>query len=96
MLIVRVSKEKRHFSHYSDWTMGLSDRENEVRFLIRADICLIFTSYRPSLALRTIPDPVSIMEVFHGAKRLGGEADKSPPFNDDVRNVWSYTSTLHV
>lgn len=28
-----------------------------------------------------------------GVKELGREADNSPRFNADVKNVWSYTST---
>jgi hypothetical protein len=30
---------------------------------------------------------------FPGVRRLGHEADHSPPFGDDVRNTWSCTPT---
>jgi hypothetical protein len=31
--------------------------------------------------------------VFLGLKRLGREADNSPPSSAEVKNAWSYTST---
>jgi hypothetical protein len=32
--------------------------------------------------------------VFPGVKRPGREADHSPPSSAEVKNAWSYTSTL--
>jgi len=29
-----------------------------------------------------------------GVKRLGHEADRSPPSSAEVKNAWSYTSTI--
>jgi hypothetical protein len=31
--------------------------------------------------------------LYLGVKRLGGEADNSPPSGAEVKNLWSYTST---
>jgi len=32
-------------------------------------------------------------DPFPGLKQLEREADNSPPFSAEVKNVWSYTST---
>jgi len=34
--------------------------------------------------------------LYLGVKRLGREADKSPPSSAELKNVWSYTSTPHT
>jgi hypothetical protein len=38
--------------------------------------------------LQRVPEAVSL-----GIKRLGREADHSPPSNAEVQNAWSHTST---
>jgi hypothetical protein len=37
----------------------------------------------------------AVGEFFSGVKRLGREADHSPPSNAEVKYVWSHISTLH-
>jgi hypothetical protein len=41
--------------------------------------------------LRWVPRALSL-----GVERPGLQADRSPPSNAEVKNVWSYTSTLNV
>jgi hypothetical protein len=46
------------------------------------------------MATGLIQPPVQwVMEAFSlGVKQLGCEADISPPFSDEVKNAWNYTS----
>jgi hypothetical protein len=37
--------------------------------------------------------PMGTRGSFPGVKRPGREADHSPPYSAEVKNVWSYTST---
>jgi hypothetical protein len=38
--------------------------------------------------------PMGTRDSFPGVKRSGREADQSPPSSAEVKNAWSYTSTL--
>jgi hypothetical protein len=40
--------------------------------------------------------PMGIRGSFFGMKRPGREADRSPPSSAEVKNAWSYASTLRI
>jgi len=56
-------------------------------------IFLFATASRP--ALGTIQSPIQLVQgdLTSGVKRLGREADHSPPSGAEVKNEWSYIST---
>jgi hypothetical protein len=41
-----------------------------------------------------IPYPLQFIALSLGVKRLGRETNHSPPPSAEVKNVWSYTTTL--
>jgi hypothetical protein len=54
-------------------------------------IFLFATASRPAL---DTTQPMAKAAFFPGVKRPGREADHSPPSSAEVKNAWSYTSTL--
>jgi hypothetical protein len=73
---------------------GLDDQGFESRKGLR--IFLFATAFKPALAPtqplpQWVPGTLSLV-----VKRLGREADNSPPSSDEVTNAWSYTSTPQV
>jgi hypothetical protein len=59
-------------------------------------IFLFTTVSRPALGptqppIQWVPGVLSL-----GVKRLGREADHSPPSSTEVKNAWSYTSTPQI
>jgi hypothetical protein len=41
------------------------------------------------------PFPMGTGGCFAGINRPGSEVDQLPPYSTEVKNAWSYTSTLH-
>jgi hypothetical protein len=70
---------------------GLDDRRFESRQGL--GIFLFTTACRPALEPTKRPNQRVPGAFSLGLKRLGCEADHSPPFGAEVKNVWSYTST---
>jgi hypothetical protein len=73
---------------------GLDDRGFDFRQGL--GIFLFTTASRPALGptqppIQWVPGAVSL-----GIKRPGCEADHTPPSSAEVKNAWSYTSTLPV
>jgi hypothetical protein len=57
-------------------------------------ISIILTESRPGLGPTQLPIRWILGAIFPGVTRPGREADDSPPSSAEVKNVWSYTSTL--
>jgi hypothetical protein len=73
------------------WTTGVRFPSGKVMTFF-----LFSTASRPALG-STQPHIQRVPGVLSPAlKRSGREADHSPPFSADVKNVWSNTSTLPV
>jgi hypothetical protein len=75
---------------------GLEDRGSRVRFPAGAGNFLFTTASGMALGptrppIQWVPGALSL-----GVKRLGREADHSPPSSPEVKNAWSYTSTLSI
>jgi hypothetical protein len=75
---------------------GLDDRGSRVRFPAGAGILLFTTVSRTALGptqppIQWVPGALSL-----GVKWPGREADHSPPSSAEVKNAWSYTSTLPI
>jgi hypothetical protein len=69
--------------------------------VIRHVICAVIKAYlndasRPALGPTQPPIQLIPAAVSLGVKRLGREADHSPPSSTEVKNAWSYTSTLPI
>jgi hypothetical protein len=63
----------------------------------RRGFLLFATASRPPLGLTQPPIQWEPGALIPGVKRPGREADYSPPSSAEVKNAWSYTSTLlHV
>jgi hypothetical protein len=56
-------------------------------------IFLFTTASRTTLGPTQLPIQWVPEDLSLGVKRLGREADHSPPSSAEVKNVWSYTST---
>jgi hypothetical protein len=76
---------------------GQLSRYTCVRFPVGgSDVIFLFaTASRPALGptqppIRSVP---GALPPGGGAKRLGREADHSPPSSGEVKNAWSYTFT---
>jgi len=74
---------------------GLDDRVS-IPGRGNCEIFLFTTTSRP--ALRPTQSPTRWVPGLlpHAVKRLGSEADHSPPCSAEVKNAWSYTSTHDV
>jgi hypothetical protein len=72
---------------------GLDDREVGIKSPSRIKNFLFSKSSR--LALRSTQSPIKSVPgaLSPGVKRLGCEADHSPPTSVEVKKVWIYTST---
>jgi hypothetical protein len=72
---------------------GLDDWSSTVRFPVGLGIFLFTTVSRTALGLTQPPIQWVPGALSLGVKRLGLEADHSPPSSVEVKNAWSYTST---
>jgi hypothetical protein len=72
---------------------GLDDRGSRVRFPAGAGNFLLTTVSRTALGPTQPPIQWVTGALSLGVKRLGREADHSPPSCAEVKNAWSYTST---
>jgi hypothetical protein len=73
---------------------GLEDRGSRVRFPAGAGNFFFTNESRTALGptqppIKWVPGALSL-----GLKRQGREADHSPPSSAEVKNAWSYISTL--
>jgi len=76
-------------SHYFHVRLEFDSRQGQGFFSLFATAS--------SLALGPKPPIQSVSGVLSaGVKRLGREADHSPPFSAEVKKAWSYTSTPQV
>jgi hypothetical protein len=75
---------------------GLGNRGSRVRLPARLGIFPFSTASRTVLGL-THPAIQWISRALSaGVKRLERESDHSPPSRAEVKNAWSYTSTLPI
>jgi len=66
-----------------------------VQILIGTGDCLSFPK-TPDQLWGHIQPPIQWAPVFLATKRPGREINHSPPFNTEVVNAWSYTSTSSI
>jgi hypothetical protein len=59
----------------------------------RQGFSLLATASSPALGPTQPPIQWVSAALFLGVKRLGHEADRSPPCSTEVKNAWGYTST---
>jgi hypothetical protein len=102
-MIRMICSSKRHMKNASfilhnkehilpnatDWTIGVLGFDSR-RGL---GIFLFTTASRTALGPTQPPIQWVLGALSLGVKRSGREADHSPPFSAEVKNVWSYTST---
>jgi len=66
-------------------------------FIIGSDWDFFFaTAFSPALGSTQPPTEWLQEALTPGVKRLGREADHSPPSSAEIKNAWSYTSTPPV
>jgi hypothetical protein len=70
---------------------GLNDRGFESRQGL--GIFLFTNALRPALGITQPPIQRVPGDLSLEVKRLGREADHSPPFSAEIKNAWRYTST---
>jgi hypothetical protein len=71
-----------------DGVLGFDSRGGLGSFLITVSRTALGPTQLP---MQWVPGALSL-----GVKRPGREADHSPPSSAEVKNVWSYTSTLPI
>jgi hypothetical protein len=74
---------------------GLDDRGSTVRFPAGGGNSFFFFSTASRPILGPTQPPIQRVQgaLSLGVKRLGREADHSPPSSAEVKNAWIYTST---
>jgi hypothetical protein len=75
---------------------GLDDRGSRVRFPAGAGNLSLHHRFQNGSGAHPASYPMSTRGSSLGVKRLGREHDHSPPSSAEVKNAWSYTSTLPI
>jgi len=75
---------------------GLDDRCSRVRFLAGAGNFSFHHLVQNISGAHPASYPMGTRGSSLGVKRPGREADQLPPFSAEVKNAWSYTSTLPI
>jgi hypothetical protein len=73
---------------------GLDDRMSGVRIPAMAENFSVHHHVQNGSGIHPPSYPMGIGSSFPGVKRPGREADHSPPTSVEVKNAWSYISTL--
>jgi hypothetical protein len=72
---------------------GLDDQGSGVRFPEGAGNFSLHHRIQNGSGSHPASYPIGTRGSFPGVKRLGREANHSPPSSAEVKNAWSYTST---
>jgi hypothetical protein len=72
----------------------LDDRGSRIRFPTGAGNFSLHHRFQNGSVAHPASYPMGTKGSFLGVKRPGCEADNSPPSNAEVKNAWSYNSTL--
>jgi len=74
------------------WATGWKTRE-QLSSRVKKGLFVFTIASKLALGPRQPPIQWVLANVFLEVKRLGLEANNSPPSSSDVKNAWSYTST---
>jgi hypothetical protein len=75
---------------------GLDDWGSRVRFPAGAGNFSVHHRVQNGSEAHPASYPMGTGDLSLGVKRLGRDGDRSPPSSAEVKNEWSYTSTLPI